>query len=415
MKTIYSIYVRNHTEEGTFKAVLKDLKRIKDLGVDVIWLMPIHPIGQRNKKGSLGCPYSAEDYGLVNPEYGSLSDFKDLVQAIHDLDMEVMIDVVYNHTSYDSKLMKDHADYFYKTESGDFGNRFGDWTDVADLDFDNEGLWDLLIDHLKYWVSQGVDGFRCDVAPLVPLEFWVKAKEEVAKVKENVLWLAESVHPSFRDFMKEKGYYAASDQEMYAAFDLTYDYDVHHDFEAYIKGEMNLEAYSDVLNKQNEAYKAEDMKLRFVENHDQPRAMSFLSTLDQMMNWTAFKYFEKGGMLIYAGQEALNTNCPSLFDTDPVDWSTMNESYVELLRQLYSLNQKANLDGENYVVKALHDDIIAVENNDYLGLFNLKGYEGVIDTDLPSNDFVNMIDASHVEVKMGKLHTRELPLIIKVK
>ena len=169
---LYSIYVRSHTEEGTFLSIIPDLKRIKALGTDIIWFMPIHPIGVKNKKGSLGCPYANRDYRTVNPCYGTMEDFRKLVDAIHALDMKCMIDVVYNHTSPDATLVTEHPEFYYRKPDGSFGNKTGDWSDVIDLDYSNPALWDYQIESLRQWASL-VDGFRCDVASFVPVDFLV--------------------------------------------------------------------------------------------------------------------------------------------------------------------------------------------------------------------------------------------------
>ena len=159
-QVIYSVYVRAHTPEGTFRAVIPDLDRIRSLGTDIIWFLPIHPIGVEGKKGSLGCPYANRDYRDVNPAYGTMEDFKALVDEIHARGMKVMIDVVYNHTSPDSVLYKTHPEYFYHDENGRPGNRYGDWAGVIDLDYNVPELWDYQIESLRFWASI-VDGFRC--------------------------------------------------------------------------------------------------------------------------------------------------------------------------------------------------------------------------------------------------------------
>lgn len=147
---IYEIYVRNHSAEGTFNAVTSDLPRIRQMGVDVVWLMPIHPIGQLNKKGSLGCPYSIQDYRQVNPEYGSMEDFERLCQAAHTLGLKVMIDVVYNHTSHDSLLVQEHPDWYHQDANGQPVTTVPEWSDVIDLVYDhNPKLWDYQIESLK--------------------------------------------------------------------------------------------------------------------------------------------------------------------------------------------------------------------------------------------------------------------------
>lgn len=167
---IYCIYVRNHTPEGTFAAIMPDLQRIKGLGVDIIWFMPIHPIGETKRKGVEGSPYTIKDYRAVNLAYGTIDDFKALVAAIHDLGMKVMLDVVYNHTSPDSWLAGQHPEWFYRRPNGEMGNKVGEWYDIVDLDYSHPELWDYQIETLKQWAAI-VDGFRCDVASLVPLDF----------------------------------------------------------------------------------------------------------------------------------------------------------------------------------------------------------------------------------------------------
>ena len=156
---IYELYVRSHTPQGTFRAVVPDLDRIAALGVDIIWLMPIHPIGVKNKKGSLGCPYANRDYRTVNPEYGTLEDFLFLVEEIPRRGMKCIIDVVYNHTSPDATLVTEHPEYFYTRVDGTRGKKVGDWTDVVDLDYENRALWQYQNETLCYR-AQIVDGFR---------------------------------------------------------------------------------------------------------------------------------------------------------------------------------------------------------------------------------------------------------------
>ena len=187
---MYQIFVRNFSPEGTFAAVRGRLDEIRELGTDIVWLMPIHPIGEAQRKGTLGSPYAIRDYRAVNPEFGTLEDFKALVDDIHAHGMKCIIDVVYNHTSPDSVLRYEHPEWFYHREDGSFGNRVGDWSDIIDLDYANEGLWDYQIGTLKMW-AEIVDGFRCDVAPLIPIAFWQRARAEVEQVRPGCIWLSE--------------------------------------------------------------------------------------------------------------------------------------------------------------------------------------------------------------------------------
>ena len=219
---IYSIYVRNHTPEGTFRAIVPDLDRIRALGTDIIWLMPIHPIGEKGRKGSMGCPYANRDYRSVNPEYGTMEDFKALVDEIHRRGMKCIIDVVYNHTSPDSVLTVEHPEFFYRKSDGSMGNHVGDWTDVVDLDYTCRALWDYQIESLVKWAGI-VDGFRCDVASFVPVEFWCRARAAVEQVRPGCIWLAETVHSGFGQMSRQCGLYSANDYEMFTAFDMEYD------------------------------------------------------------------------------------------------------------------------------------------------------------------------------------------------
>lgn len=318
---IYSVFVRNHTPEGTFRAVIPDLPRIHALGTDVVWLMPIHPIGEKNRKGTLGSPYANRDYRTVNPEYGTMSDFRALVDAIHAEGMKCMIDVVYNHTSPDSVLFEEHPEFFFRKPNGEPGNHVGDWSDVIDLDYNVSALWDYQIETLCQW-ARIVDGFRCDVASFVPVEFWKRARAEVAKVRPGCLWLAETVHRSFGAACRAAGMTCARDSEAFEAFDMEYEYDIQEAFVRYLKGEIPLSCYLDLLDFQENIYPQNYDKLRFLENHDVPRIASHVKSESDLRNHTAMLYFNKGTTLVYAGQEAACSHLPSLFDRDTVDWNT---------------------------------------------------------------------------------------------
>lgn len=416
-EVMYSVYVRNHTEEGTFDGVTKDLDRIKDLGIDIIWLMPIHPIGQVNKKGSLGCPYSIEDYRKVNPEYGTLEDFKKLIEETHKRGMKLIIDVVYNHTSHKSQLLKEHPEWFYRKENGNLGNKVGDWTDIIDLDYNQKGLWQYQIETLKYWISLGVDGFRCDVGSLVPVEFWMEARKEVAKVRKNVIWLVESVEGNFIEYLRSNNVVAHSDCEMYEAFDIAYDYDTHNYLNGYLKGENDLQTLVEKKREQGYIYPDNYVKLRFLENHDQPRSakMSPISTLHR--NWTAFMFFQQGMPLIYAGQEAKDTKCPSLFEKDLINWED-KENFTEYLKKMIRIKKQDIFAYGDYklsdvkkmgVIEARY----TYEGKELIGIFNVDGKVGEYKLNIADGEYKNLIDEKTIVIKDGKFDLGLEPIIIK--
>ena len=411
---IYSVYVRNHTEQGTFRAVMDDLDRIRDLGTDIIWFLPIHPIGIKGKKGSLGCPYANRDYRTVNPEYGTLDDFKELVDAIHAKDMKCIIDVVYNHTSPDSTLVKEHPEYFYHKTDGSMGNHVGDWTDVVDLDYTCRELWDYQIESLKMWAGI-VDGFRCDVASFVPVDFWCRAREACEEVRPGCIWLAETVHSGFGLMARQSGLYSANDYEMFQAFDMENDYDIREVFDRYLKGECSLSNYMDVMNFQECLYPENYIKMRCLENHDQPRICSFVKDPLSLENFTAFLYFLKGTTLIYAGQEFCCREIPSLFDKD-----VFPRTGADITSQLQKLNQvkKKILSCEDAFVGSADDqnDIAILERSDRklrkLGIFSLKGRAADVTVKFPDGDYENKLDGTLVCVKNGILHCSGKPVVI---
>lgn len=450
---IYSVYVRNYSEAGTFEAVREDLDRIRSLGTDIIWLMPIHPIGVKNRKGSLGSPYAIQNYREINPEFGTMDDFKRLVRAIHEKGMKCIIDVVYNHTSPDSWLAENHPNWFYRKPNGAFGNKVGDWTDIIDLDYSNRELWDYQIDTLKQW-AEYVDGFRCDVAPMVPTDFWLKARAEVEKVREGCIWLAESIEYAFLQSNRMQGVFCACDGEIFQAFDMSYEYDVYPWYRGYLTGRNTLEDYASHINMQEGIYPDNYVKLRFLENHDQLRAHYLIPDETALTNWTAFLFFQKGAAMLFAGQEKGALQIPALFDKDPVKWSGNGKNgkdidLTDLIARLARLKKDAVFAESSYYVNALPHDILAAvhtPNTDYreagavsdvgintagsgsmLGIFSMRGEMAAVNladiqtadfrqanTCFPDGFYENLAGGTVVEVAMGHIRTDGSPVIIRV-
>ncbi len=414
---IYSVYVRNHTPEGTFAALEGDLDRIKALGTDIVWLLPIHPIGVLNKKGELGCPYSIRDYRGVNPEYGTLDDLRHLVSEIHRRGMRCIIDVVYNHTSHDSVLRAEHPEYFYRKPDGDFGNRYGDWTDVIDLDYGNRELWRYQIDTLVYWAGM-VDGFRCDVASCVPAEFWEQAVEEVAKVNDKAIWLAESVYTGHVQFARESGYPVATDSDLYRAFDMLYPYDVQDYFDRYLEGKGRLSDYMNMLTYQEHILPSDYIKVRFVENHDTPRAAKRFPDERVLRNWLAFTCFQKGTWMLYGGQEWQNTEYSSLFDKMPFDRDPARDLSDYMIRLAHIKKELLPVTAD---FSAAADDLTGVvtayltePGTQYIGIFSMQGKSATVTVKAPDGAYVNEIDGSKVTVHGGRILSGSEPVIFRV-
>lgn len=412
---MYSVFVRNFSPEGTFRQVQNELERIKALGVDIIWLMPIHPIGEKARKGTLGSPYAIRDYRAIDPALGTMDDFKALVDAVHALGMHCIIDVVYNHTSPDSWLAEHHPEWFYHKPDGSFGNRIGDWTDVIDLDYSNPGLWDYQIETLKMW-AEIVDGFRCDVAPLIPLEFWLRARREVEAVRPGCLWLSESTEPEFVAWNRARGVPCLSDSEIFQAFDLSYEYDIFTYYKDYLTGKIPLSEYAAAINRQESIYPENFVKLRFLENHDRARAKLMIGDERSLRNWTAFLYFQKGMTLLYAGQEREDAHRPSLFEKDPVNWT--GEDISPLLRRLYEIKKDPLFTDSAYEVKAMPRDVLLAEHSRggrrMLGIFSLRGESALVSVNVPDGIYRNLIDGANVEIYEGMLRTDGEPIIAEI-
>jgi Glycosidases len=415
-KVIYEVYVRNHSRDSNFDGLRKDLPRIKSLGTDIIWLMPVYTIGRICQKKEPGCPYSIQDYRKINPEYGTLEDFNNLAAAIHHHGMKLMMDIVFNHTSHDSWLHANHPQWFYRATGGQTAGKIADWSDVIDLDYNHPQLWDYLIDTLKYWVDQGSDGFRCDVASLIPVQFWLRARYELQKYKPALIWLAESSDPGFISSMRQQGFTSHSDCELYQAFDITYDYDVYGTFQAYLQGQSALEEYLTLKRRQENTFPANYVKLRFLENHDQPRIRSMIHDERAIQQWTAFIFFEKGTTLLYGGQETLDLKAPSLFERDLVDWESLSPYFSNFLTTLSAIKKEPIFSHGYYQIhKTPQSGIVwaSYQSKTQIlhGIFNVEGKCGFLKMDAGDGIYQNLIDGENIRIQDGMLELQNTPMI----
>lgn len=303
---IYQIFERQYSAKGDFNSITADLDRLKNLGVDVLWLMPIHPIGKLKSKGTIGSPYAVKDFYAINPDYGTKEDFKRLIAEAHKRNLKVIIDIVANHTSWDSVMMKNKS-WYSQDKNGNIIPPVPDWADVADLNYDNAELRKYMTEMLVSWIRDyDLDGFRCDVAFFVPTDFWENARKEVDKIKPNTLWLAEAETPDL----------------LTKAFDLDYSWANHSVMTNVLQG--NLPAYE--IRKTHEKQKAEMPKnsllLRFSDNHDERRAIARFGEKGALAA-QALAFTLDGVPLVYNGMEAGDTaesGAPALFEKLPIFW-----------------------------------------------------------------------------------------------
>ena len=287
---IYEANIRQYSEEGSFKAFTKDIPKLKEMGVKVLWVMPIYPISTTKSKGSLGSYYAISDYTKVNPEFGTLEDFRDLVKTAHDNDMYIILDWVANHTGWDHTWLKEHPEYYTKNEKGEITHTVDtDWYDVADLNYDNQEMRKQMIADMSYWVkNENIDGFRCDVAGMVPVDFWDVATAELKKIKP-IFMLAEAWEPEL----------------MVNSFDMGYAWDTHHVMNDIAQGKKTVKAWDARMQQIDTLYGKDDILMNFTSNHDEN---SWNGTVKERMGdaselFAAVSYVMPGMPLIYSGQE----------------------------------------------------------------------------------------------------------------
>ncbi len=407
---IYQVFPRNHGD-GTLCAIREDLPRIKTLGADILYLLPVQPSGRVRRKGSKGSPYAIRDYRAVDPALGTMEDFIRLTDAAHEIGLKVMLDVVYNHTSPDSVLAQEHPEWFYHKKDGSLGNRIGDWWDVIDLDYSSKELWDYQIETLKMW-AQYVDGFRCDVAPLLPLEFWKEARSAVSAVRPDCLWLAESVEPALIIACRKEGIPMLSDGELYQVFDILYDYGLFDDQQGAMLGTSGLGEYLSRMTEQEALYPDNYCKLRCLENHDRPRAAALVPRIPALRSWTAWILFAKGTAMIYAGEEFCAKHHPTLFDPDPIALAGQNSqedlsgliaamSRIRKDPALWYSSFRAEAIGANRDVIAAVHEVCAdadIPRKKVYGFFPLSGKPCAIRADLPDGTYTDALSGKALDI-----------------
>ncbi len=306
---VYEVNVRQYTTEGTFNAFAKELPRLKEMGVSTLWFMPITPISQKNKKGSLGSPYACSDYSSINTEFGTLDDFKVLVKLAHSMAFKVIIDWVANHTGWDHIWTKTNPDYFKKdNDTGDFKIASG-MEDIIELDYKNPALRNAMIAAMKYWVTEcDIDGFRCDLAFWVELNFWREARTELEKTK-TLFWLAESdplQHPDY-----------------YQAFDACYTWAWMHKTEEFYKQHQDKYMLDEIVHQYDNNGGPDAIPLWFTSNHDENtwNGSEYEKYGDAAKAFAVFSFTRNGMPLIYSGQELPNLKRLQFFDKDPIEWN----------------------------------------------------------------------------------------------
>jgi glycosidase len=325
---VYEIYPRAFSPQGTFNGITARLDDLKNLGVDILWLMPIHPIGQEKKKGTIGSPYAVRDYYGINPDYGTKEDFKKLIAEAHRRGMKVIIDIVANHTSWDSVMMK--SPEFYEHDAAGRITYPHDWSDVAELNYANPQLRRYMTDMLKYWIREfDLDGFRCDVAEEVPTDFWENARAELDKIKPDIVMLAE-------------GHKA---ELLLKAFDFDYSWPLHTALTNVLQGRGRASDLRTVWEQEARAWPRRSLHLRFSDNHDERRAIARFGE-PAALAASALMFTLDGVPLVYNGMEVGDTTesgAPALFEKLPIFWpiAERRPEFPRFYKQIMTLRRSS--------------------------------------------------------------------------
>ena len=344
--TIYEVNIRQYTPKGTFRAFELELPRLQKMGVGILWLMPINPLGEKNRKGKLGSYYSVHDYLAVNPEYGTMLDFRNLVKKAHELGMKVIIDWVANHTSWDNALITQHPDWYKKDSIGNIISPVADWTDVAGLDYSNPGLRKYMTDALGYWIKEtDIDGYRCDVAGMLPVDFWHQAISEIQKIKP-LFMLAEEETPKIHD----TGF-----------FDASYSWQLYRLMNQIAKGTKTADKIDSLYSTEKKQYSPDAYRMRFTSNHDENswNGTEYERLGDGTKTFAVLTFTFPGIPLIYSGQESAMNKRLRFFDKDTIPWGNyLLESFYTKLIQLKKNNKllASGVEGGEFIKVASSND-----------------------------------------------------------
>ncbi|MFY8128103.1 MAG: alpha-amylase family glycosyl hydrolase [Chitinophagaceae bacterium] len=362
---MYEANVRQYSKEGNFNTFQQHLPRLQQMGVSIIWLMPITPISYALRQGSLGSYYACSSYTKINPEFGTENDFKSLVNTAHQLGMKVIIDWVANHTGADHEWTINHKDFYILDEAGNFTERNG-WHDVIDLNYNNAAMQDAMISAMQYWITNfDIDGFRCDMAHLVPLNFWQKART-ACDVLKPLYWLAE-----------------CEETEYHQVFDTTYAWALMHGWDSYAKHQTNIHAIYNILHGYSQ-YPNGAKKLLFTSNHDENswNGTEYEKYGTKTKALAVFSFTWDGVPLIYSGQETANKKRLKFFDKDEIEWKNDDLPLEKFYTTLSHLHQsKAICLGETFNLPTPQDYVMAFlrkfEDEVVLVVLNLSNHDRV--------------------------------------
>ncbi len=408
--SVYQVFVRNYAPQRPLQALTADLQRIQEMGFDYLYLMPIHPISKVNRKGSLGSPYSIADYYEIDEALGDRQDFENLISKAHQLGLKVLMDMVFNHTGGDHGYLETNPDFYWRNEQGELTFRIGDWSDIVDLDFSNPALQKELINVLEYWAASGVDGYRFDVASLIPMAFWVRAKTQLSQSFPHLLWVAESIELNFHRYLLKQGIMVENIAALAEVFDVFYDYETWDLLVEAFGSIEGLKRYAWASNRQFLMQPQQTLLWRFLENHDQPRIAQRVKDVE---TWLYFNFLSYGMAFVYQGQEWGETHRTSLFDLDLIEPRV--SKYADLISNLNQLKKRIYahpvMGYEMSVVQGIWRIEITTTEATYWVVLNPFEKEGVVDLDI--NEGLDLVRNQRLVLVDKPISTQKLPMVLQ--
>ena len=396
---IYEVNIRQYTVEGTLAAFKKHLPRLKDMGIETLWFMPTTPISLAGRKGSLGSYYAVQNYLAVNPEFGTAKNFIEVVKEAHRLGFKVIIDWVANHTGNDNVWIEQHPDFFCYDEEKKIIHPHG-WEDVSKLNFDNDDMQLAMIEAMKFWITEfNIDGFRCDMAHLVPLDFWKKAKTAIQQTKPDLFWLAECEEANYHE-----------------VFDATYTWKWMHATEEFYKEKIEINDLKEILIEYDQSFSAEAFRAYFTSNHDENswNGTEYEKYGEAAKSFAVLSCTWNGIPLIYSGQELPNTKRLQFFDKDNIEWAdtcALHNFYKTLLtlRKTNAALRAADENVVTHLIKTDNDRLVCFlrknQGDEILVVLNLSAEKIVCKllTEVFTGKFIDVFDKNEIDLSSQKI------------
>lgn len=411
---IYSVFLRNFHPHNPVEALCDYVETLKKLHISHIWFLPHYPIGKRYRKGLLGSPYAIQNYKKVDPNIGSLDHFIKMIQYLKDKGFKIIIDIVFHHVSPDNPLARNEKFILQEFNQSELSHS---WSDIVKLNLDNQELQDKLIDVLLYWRDIGIDGFRCDVASLIPMKFWEKAENVLIKHGYTLsFFLAETISYDFYQKYYSSFTHYSGEMELAQIFQYLYAYNSYFFWQLLLQKNMTINEFIRILNFKNQLYGRVSKKCFFTENHDMPPIASYLTDRQNLL-WNFFFLMQPGAFMIYNGQELGLKDKISLFDSSPIAWDKGESQFLSwYTRMIQFRNNHILKESKSYLTQispyVVKQEIYTNKDKKLVVYYNFHCEGTVISTKISESAFHNIFDDQMILIHNSKLAIQPYQAIV---